>query len=175
MDHLGFEAHATQVTIAPMHPNDWIERLKLAHHPEGGHYREFYRSPLVVAANSGRRSAVTIIHFLLQSGEHSRWHVVASDEIWRHSAGGPLELLTYSPSARSLQIHRLGPLSDEAASLTHIVPAGHWQAARPLGDYSLVECTVAPGFDFADFRLIVDVNDHLEHFGDALQAYRSLL
>ncbi len=153
----------------------WIARLQLAPHPEGGHYREFYRSPQMVSTDAGRRSAVTIIHFLLQRSEHSRWHVVASDEIWRHSAGDPLELFDYSPVDRTLTIHILGPLDDDGATLTHIVPAGHWQAARPLGDYSLVECTVAPGFDFADFRMVEDVEHHEVHFTGALQVYRSLI
>ncbi len=158
-----------------MTPFLWIERLQLAPHPEGGHYREFYRSPISVQAEAGRRSAVTIIHFLLQASEHSRWHVVAADEIWRHSAGGPLELLVYAPADRRLTIHRLGPPNDDGTKLTHIVPAGHWQAARPLGNYSLVECTVAPGFDFADFRMVADVAGHVEHFGRELDAYYSML
>ncbi len=156
----------------------WIERLNLAPHPEGGHYREFYRSPVSVLADVGQRSAVTIIHFLLQAGDHSRWHVVASDEIWRHSAGSPLELLVFDPQTGTLTIQRLGATSDagnEGPQLTHIVPAGHWQAARSLGDYTLVECTVAPGFDFADFRMVADVDGHREHFGKELNAYRSLL
>lgn len=165
-----------------MTPAQWIDRLQLAPHPEGGHFREFYRSPLLVRCAAGERCAVTIIHFLLQRGEHSRWHVVASDEIWRHTAGGPLELLDYSPTDRRLTIHRLGPLDDcpnafdtAETSPTHVVPANHWQAARPLGDYSLVECTVAPGFDFADFKMVADMPGHGEHFDSALQTPRQLL
>lgn len=152
-----------------MTPQQWIEKLGLAPHPEGGHYREFYRSPVNVMADVGKRSAVTIIHFLLQAGEHSRWHVVQSDEIWRHTAGGLLELLVYAPSDRRLTVHYLGPLDDDGTQLTHIVPAGHWQAARPVGDYSLVECTVAPGFDFADFRMVADLDGHAEHFNYELE------
>lgn len=158
-----------------MTPQQWIERLDLTPHPEGGHYREFYRSPRMVKADTGRRNAVTIIHFLLQSGEHSRWHVVESDEIWRHSAGGALELFDYSPMDRTLAIHRLGPLDEQNANLAHIVPAGHWQAARPLGDYSLVECTVAPGFDFADFQMVADIAGHADRFEKELRTWRDLL
>jgi predicted cupin superfamily sugar epimerase len=157
-----------------MTPLQWIAHLQLVPHPEGGHYRECYRSPQIVSADDRCRSAVTIIHFLLRAGEHSRWHVVASDEIWRHSAGGPLELLEYTPATRVLTVHRLGPLDDSGASLTHIIPAGHWQAARPLGDYTLVECTVAPGFDFADFQMVADLAEYADRFDNELRVYRDL-
>lgn len=161
-----------------MTATQWIEQLNLAPHPEGGHYREFYRSPVSVMANVGQRSAVTIIHFLLKASDHSRWHVVESDEIWRHSAGAPLELLVFDPKTGTLTIQMLGAMNDtnnEGIQLTHVVPAGHWQAARPLGDFSLVECTVAPGFDFVDFRMVADVEGHIEHFKNELEAYCSLL
>jgi predicted cupin superfamily sugar epimerase len=98
--------------------------LALAPHPEGGWYREVWRSPeAVVAADGRRRAALTVIHYLLAAGERSRWHRVASDE---HDAVAPL----------------------------HVVPAGTWQAAEPSGPFALAACDVAPGFDFADFAFL---------------------
>jgi predicted cupin superfamily sugar epimerase len=140
-----------------LHPRvrECIERLALAPHPEGGHYREFFRSAERVTPPDGRgeRAALTAIHFLLPAGSHGRWHAVRSDEQWTFLEGEPLELFVLEVGARAVRRVVLGPLADTSAP-TLVVPAGAWQAARPLGLYALVTCTVGPGFEFADFRLL---------------------
>lgn len=122
-----------------------IAALNLAPHPEGGWYRQTWFGPEV----SGR-AAGTAILFLLRQGEVSHWHRVDADEIWLWHAGAPLIL---SMGAEAARHHRLGPdvLAGEAPQL--VVPAGHWQAARSLGAFTLVSCTVSPGFRFAGFDL----------------------
>lgn len=133
-----------------------IERLSLVTHPEGGWYREVWRSPSVVTA-SGRpgRAASTSIYFLLTAGERSRWHRVASDEIWHWYEGDDLELHSLSHLSAAPRTTILGRVAAGRAPVA-VVPAGDWQAARSRGDYTLVGCSVAPGFDFADFRLLAD-------------------
>ena len=130
-----------------------IEQLHLLPHPEGGHYRETFRSDVEVSLDRGHRSSSTAIYFLLGQGEVSRWHRVLADEAWHWYEGAELELLTWMGPGHDLARHRLGPV-DEDCRPQHVVPAGCWQAARSLGGYTLVGCTVAPGFDFADFSLI---------------------
>ncbi len=133
-----------------------IDTLRLQRHPEGGWYRETFRSTNSVRRESdgAARSALTTIFFLLAAGEISRWHRVSSDEAWHHYEGVPLELLTFASDGSAAAIVQLGA---DAPSRMHVVPAGFWQAARPLGDYSLVGCSVGPGFDFADFSLLGDL------------------
>jgi predicted cupin superfamily sugar epimerase len=134
-----------------------ISLLDLQPHPEGGFYREIFRSTALVtpADRRGPRAALTSIYFLLPEGTFSRWHRVRSDELWHFYEGDPLELLEVDASGRDLARHRLGPLGDAGAAV-QAIPAESWQAARPLGAYTLVGCTVAPGFDFTDFRLLAD-------------------
>lgn len=134
-----------------------IDQFQLAPHPEGGHFREIYRSAVTVQPRDHRpmRSAVTSIFFLLAAGEHSRWHRVLSDEIWHFYAGDPLELYAAPASLETVERVTLGGVGS-AGRLVHTVPAGWWQAARPTGAYSLVGCTVAPGFEFADFSFLRD-------------------
>ena len=143
-----------------MHPRvaELIETLELRPHPEGGFYREIYRSlsSVTTADRRGTRSALTTIYFLLAAGSASRWHQVDSDEVWHLYEGGPLELLELTGSGSDLVRHRLGPIGSGSDAPVCTIPAGHWQAARPLGEYALVGCTVGPGFDFADFRLLAD-------------------
>jgi uncharacterized protein len=129
-----------------------IDRLGLAAHPEGGWYRETFRSPAIVRHPDGRgeRSALTTIDFLLTAGQFSAWHRVASDEVWHLVEGGPLRLWLAPPSLDRLERVELRAV-DAAAAPRHTVPAGWWQAAEPLGELALVGATVAPGFDFADF------------------------
>ena len=131
-----------------------VTTLGLLPHPEGGHYREIFRSPRTVQPADGRgeRAALTVIHFLLTEGEVSRWHRVASDEAWHVVEGDPLALLVADDTFATVETHRLGAETDGGPA--HVVPAGAWQAARSLGAYTLVGCTVGPGFDFADFELI---------------------
>ncbi|MBX3618759.1 MAG: cupin domain-containing protein [Rhizobacter sp.] len=136
-----------------------IERLGLTPHPEGGHYREIFRSPQGVQPEDGRprRSALTSIDFLLQTGEFSAWHRVASDEAWHLLEGGPLRLWCVPPALDRIERVDLGPVS-ATASPRHVVPAGWWQAAEPLGEFAFVGATVGPGFEFSDFAF---GRDHL--------------
>jgi predicted cupin superfamily sugar epimerase len=130
-----------------------IVALKLAPHPEGGFYRETYRSPHVVEAHGGTRAAHTEIYFLLASGEFSAFHRVASDEVWHHDDGDPLDLHLIDEAGRYTHV-TLGHRYGEGERPQHVVPAGVWQAAAPRGDlFALCGCTVAPGFDFADFAM----------------------
>ena len=142
-----------------MHPRaaELIATLDLRPHPEGGFYRQIFRSAVRVTPmdRRGARAALTTIYFLLPAGSFSRWHQVASDEVW-HLYEGALELLELSASGQSVMRHTLGPVGSGTDAPVCTISAGVWQAARPLGDYAFVGCTVGPGFDFADFRLLAD-------------------
>ncbi len=135
-----------------------ITTLDLRPHPEGGFYREIFRSSALVTPADGRgpRTALTTIYFLLPEGSSSRWHQVDSDEVWHLYEGGPLELLELDAAGHTLVRHRLAPIENGAEGPVRTMRAGNWQAARPLADYALVGCTVGPGFEFADFRLLAD-------------------
>lgn len=123
-----------------------IDHLKLEQHPEGGWFRETWR-----ADNAGRATG-TCIYFLLAAGESSHWHRVDATEIWLYHAGAPLILSLSATDDGPATDHILGPdLSQGAPQL--IVPENHWQAARTTGDYTLVSCTVSPGFQFDGFEL----------------------
>ncbi len=143
-----------------MHPRaaELIRSLSLQPHPEGGHFVEAFRSQLDVSRpdSRGPRAALTVIYFLLVEGSFSRWHRVLSDEAWHWYEGGPLELLTAAPAGGAVSRTTLAAVSENSAPL-HVVPAGWWQAARPLGAYALVGCSVGPGFDYADFTLLSSV------------------
>jgi hypothetical protein len=145
-----------------------ITTLDLQPHPEGGFYRQIFRSTVQVTPTDkrGARAALTTIYFLLPEGSVSRWHQVASDEVWHLYEGGPLELLELSASGQSVLRHQLGPIGSGTAGPVCTIGAGIWQAARPLGDYAFTGCTVGPGFDFADFRLLAD--NHM--LADAVRA-----
>ncbi len=157
-----------------MRARDIIRQLSLQPHPEGGWYREIYRSPRQVDGPTGRRSAVTTIYYLLERDQLSRWHVVDADEIWHFYGGSALELLVYDPAPRVLTRHVLdGP--ELAAEPVAVVGAGVWQAARSLGEYSLLGCSVGPGFEFADFRFVADLDDYLGHFEQSLRGWQALL
>ena len=132
---------------------DWARDLDLQPHPEGGWYAETYRHADSTATPRGERSLGTAIHFLLLPGESSAWHRVAADELWFHHRGGPLRLWIGGGGdgpADPVE-HRLGSDAGQQSQLH--VPAGVWQAARPVDDAVLVSCVVVPGFDFADFEL----------------------
>jgi predicted cupin superfamily sugar epimerase len=143
-----------------MHPRaaELIKTLDLRPHPEGGFYREIFRSALQVtsADRRGPRAALTTIYYVLPEGTFGRWHQVASDEVWHLYEGGPLELLELSASGESVLRHRLASVGSGTDAPVCTIGAGIWQAARPLGEYAFVGCTVGPGFDFADFRLLAD-------------------
>jgi predicted cupin superfamily sugar epimerase len=154
--------------------HETIRSLDLKPHPEGGWYRELHRSSLRVKTPHASRCALTSIYYLLQREQCSRWHTVPADEIWHFYAGAPLELFAYEPTARTLVRRVLAPPSAEIEPAA-VIPAGAWQAARSLGDYSLVGCSVGPGFEFADFQFVSALPDHAGHFTAAMQGLRELL
>ena len=119
-----------------------IAALELKPHPEGGYYREVFRD-----AVAGGRARSTAIYFLLKAGEVSRWHRVDAVEIWHWYRGAALELKI------GKERHVLGPRIERGERPQIVVPAGAWQAARSLGEYTLVGCTVAPGFEFSGFEM----------------------
>jgi uncharacterized protein len=131
-----------------------IAQLQLERHPEGGWYREAFRSPQRVTPHDTRasRSALTTIDFLLAAGEASAWHRVRSDEVWHLLEGGPLRLWLMAPSQDAVTCVDLR----RGANARHVVPAHWWQAAEPLADFAYVGATVGPGFEFADFDFMRD-------------------
>jgi predicted cupin superfamily sugar epimerase len=134
--------------VLPLSAADIIARLELKLHPEGGHFRETFRDP---RTDADGRSFSTAIHFLLKRGERSHWHRIDAVEIWHFYAGDALNLqIADDNGQRSI---RLGGELAAGEVPQAIVPAGAWQAAESTGDWTLVGCTVAPGFDFAEFEL----------------------
>jgi predicted cupin superfamily sugar epimerase len=131
-----------------MTADDIIRQLGLQPHPEGGHYRETFRDTPPAGAT---RAASTAIYFLLRAGERSRWHRVDAAEVWHFYAGAPLKLGIYD-NARPSTI-RLGPDLAAGEQPQAVVPVGAWQQAESLGAWTLVGCTVAPGFEFAGFEI----------------------
>ena len=125
-----------------------IARLGLKAHPEGGWYRETFRDPREVDG----RSVSTAIYYLLDVGEVSEWHRVNAAEIFHWYAGAPM-VITISPNGHDASAHHLGPALDQGQVPHLVVPAGHWQTATSLGAWTLVGCTVAPGFEFAGFEM----------------------
>ena len=125
-----------------------VRELELTPHPEGGHYRETYRD----ASGSGGRAHSTAIYFLLQAGEVSRWHRVDAAEVWHYHKGAPLEL-KIAAEGNGAQRFVLGADITRGERPQVVVPPHAWQSARSLGDFTLVGCTVAPGFEFAKFEL----------------------
>ncbi|MFY1633114.1 cupin domain-containing protein [Solwaraspora sp. WMMB335] len=147
-------------TVNPSPRPPLAEQLDLAAHPEGGWYRETWRSTHRFTPDGypGSRQAASAIYFLLHPGERSRWHVVRSDELWLWHSGGPLTLRLAGdgdrPAADPVE-SALGPDLAAGHRPQLLVPGGVWQAAAPAGtEPVLVSCVVAPGFDFADFRLV---------------------
>ena len=136
-----------------------IRLLELQPHPEGGHYRETFRDSRGVDAGSGR-AASTAIYFLLQAGEISRWHRVDASEVWHWYAGAPLAL-SIVDGAQKLDV-RLGADLSASERPQAIVPARAWQQAQSLGAWTLVGCTVAPGFEFAGFEMAPPEFDPLD-------------
>jgi predicted cupin superfamily sugar epimerase len=142
----------------PKAAQDLVARLGLLPHPEGGFFGESFRSPIQLTLPDGRiRAASTAIYFLLPMGAFSALHRVSSDEVWHFYDGDPLELTTIT-SGGILETRTLGRDLEAGQRPQFVVPAGVWQAAKPTQEkigYSLVGCTVAPGFDFADFEMPV--------------------
>ena len=129
---------------------DVIRRLDLKPHPEGGHYRETFRDSCTV---DGGRAASTAIYFLLARGERSHWHRIDAAEVWHFYAGAPLLLEVAAREDRPVERVTLGSDLVRGEQPQAVVPARAWQAAESLGDWTLVGCTVAPGFDFSGFEL----------------------
>ena len=129
-------------------PTEIIALLDLEPHPEGGYYRQTFRD-----AEGGERGHSTAIYYLLAAGEVSAWHRVRdAAEVWHHYAGGPLAL-TLSPNGHDAEAHRLGKNLMTGERPQIVVPAGWWQTAESLGAWTLVGCTVAPGFSFDQFEM----------------------
>lgn len=127
-----------------------ITRLGLRPHPEGGWYAETWKEP---TTGSAERPASTAIYYLLRRGERSHWHRVDATEIWHFYAGDTLELTIAERDEGPIEAHRLGPNISAGERPQVVVRKGWWQAARPLGEWTLVGCTVAPGFRFDGFEL----------------------
>jgi len=136
----------------------WINALDLIHHPEGGWFRETYRSPESLPAEilpnrfSGPRSFCTAIYYLLERGEFSALHRIKSDEIWHFHEGAPLTVFVLTPTGDQYEF-LLGRNVEKGECFQAMILAGCWFGAKTLGDFSLVGCTVAPGFDFNDFEM----------------------
>lgn len=132
-----------------MTADEIIRMLGLTPHPEGGYFRETFRDSRAI---DGGRAASTAIYFLLARGERSRWHKVDAAEIWHWYAGAPLALGVAGDNSGKRTV-RLGNDLAAGALPQAVVPAGAWQQAESLGDWTLVGCTVAPGFEFSAFTL----------------------
>ena len=130
-----------------MTADELIERLALQPHPEGGWFRETWRD-----AGPGRAASTTIL-FLLRAGERSHWHRVDATEIWHYYAGAPLRLLRAADADGPAEEILLGPDIGAGQWPQGIIPPHHWQSAEATRDYTLVGCTVAPGFEFDGFEL----------------------
>jgi uncharacterized protein len=131
-----------------MTANDVIHLLGLKPHPEGGHYAETFRDQ----GPEGTRAASTAIYYLLDTGEVSQWHRVDAAETWHWYAGAPL-VLTVSPNGHDASACHLGSDLRAGQRPQCVVPAGCWQTATSLGAWTLMGCTVAPGFEFSGFEL----------------------
>ena len=127
-----------------------VRMLDLKPHPEGGHFRETFRDARTL---EGGRAASTAIYFLLARGERSHWHRVDAVEAWHYHAGAPLVLEMAAAEKGPIRRMKLGPDLAMGERPQGIVPAGHWQAVESMGEWTLVGCTVAPGFEFSAFEL----------------------
>lgn len=144
----------------------------LQEHPEGGRFEEVFRSGVTVdAEGEGRRAAVTHIYFRLGAEDVSRFHRVTSDEIWNLYEGA-LRLYTWSGAGSAVETV---VLSGETQDYCHVVRAGQWQAAEPVGGAALVGCSVAPGFDFDDFMMLRDRPETASELADANPELAGLL
>ena len=136
----------------------WINRLDLLPHPEGGYYKETYRSTEEIISSAlpkrflGNRKLSTAIYFLLEKGNFSAFHRIKSDEIWHFYDGSPVLIHTID-SKGILTTYKLGNLASEGVFPQITIPANTWFASESIGNFSLVGCTVSPGFDFSDFEM----------------------
>ncbi|MFT4736857.1 MAG: putative cupin superfamily sugar epimerase [Cyclobacteriaceae bacterium] len=135
-----------------MKAQDWIKKLNLKPHPEGGHYAETFRSEVTLSSGDLQRNLTTSIYYMLESHEISHWHQLASDELWYFHAGSEVIVHMFDEGIYRQEVVGLS----ESANPQLIIPSGTVFAAEVIGDdsYSLLGCVVAPGFDFEDFRLV---------------------
>jgi predicted cupin superfamily sugar epimerase len=160
MDHAERAQGAARIFLEVNTAAYWIKKLRLERHPEGGYYKEAYRSPEVIPRKAlprrygGPRVFSTSIFYLLKGDEVSYFHRLRSDETWHFYSGFCLSVYVLSPAGKLTRI-RLGRNSEAGEVFQAVVPAGHWfgAAVGRRNSYSLVGCTVAPGFDFSDFEL----------------------
>lgn len=134
-----------------------ISILDLKPHPEGGFFKETYRSrenhkPPESLRIEGDRSISTAIYFMLRKGNFSAFHRIKQDEVWHHYLGGTIVIHSISPEGKYRKFG-LGKNLEEGEKPQHVVPGGYWFASETLDEYALAGCTVAPGFDFADFEM----------------------
>lgn len=133
-----------------------INKLQLTKHPEGGYYKEVFRSDVRVYSEKikAHRQAMTDIYFLLPKGEVSKFHNVIHDEIWHFYEGDPIKLHITDEKGHNYESSILGKKNASVINYKFTVKGEYWQAAETMGDYSLVGCTVGAGFDFEDFKLL---------------------
>ncbi|SRR5579871_267997 len=152
----------------------WIAKLQMTKHPEGGAFREVYRSSLNIEKENlpgnfkGSRNVCTSIYFLLKRNEFSAFHRIASDELWHFYFGNALMIYEIESLTGTLKTHKLGNNFENGEVFQTVIKAGNWfaSAVNDNGEYALVGCTVAPGFDFADFELAERnklIKDHPQH------------
>jgi predicted cupin superfamily sugar epimerase len=154
----------------------WVSLLTLSPHPEGGYFKETYRSAATVPASAlegrfaGPRNVCTGIYYLLEQGDFSAFHRIKSDEMWHFYAGGALDLHILHDGVYSFV--KIGRDVEAGEHLQYVVPAGAWFASRPSAQspFSLVGCTVSPGFDFADFEMAraADLLREYPHYADVV-------
>lgn len=142
------------IIMSTMRPtiDDIVKKYQMLPHPEGGYFAETYRSHLTFDTQKGKRVASTAIMFLITRDSISHFHRLTSDEGWHFYLGDPLKLMQLTPSGQLSEI-TMGQDFQQGQKLQHIVPAGDWFASTSYGEYSLVGCTVAPGFEFEDFEM----------------------
>lgn len=139
-----------------------IRTLDLAPHPEGGYFRRIYEATKRTEVNGIERPTLTAIKFLIPGGVVSRWHRVDATEIWDWSEGGPLELSMFDSDTRVLSRTQLDT-SARGGQQVQVVQAGIWQSARSLGEYTLMDCSVSPGFVWKGFQLLENDSETARH------------
>ena len=130
--------------------NYWIRKLEMNAHPEGGWYKETFRDERLV---DGKKNASTAIYFLIEGDSPSHFHRISSTEMWHFYYGDPLIVHELSSESKHYKQHKIGKNLDNGEEFQAFIPSGAWFAAETKGNYSLVGCTVAPGFEFEDFEL----------------------
>lgn len=132
----------------------WVNQLNLLSHPEGGYYKEMFRSNGVFTPTEigEKRNYITSIYFLIEAGNVSHFHSIKQDELWYYHAGDPLSVYIINDDEK-LDVLKIGPNPEQGEVLQAVVPANTIFGSKSSGEFSLVSCVVAPGFDFADFKL----------------------